>query len=256
MTWGHFNAKIRGKCHLCCLLGKAQQGGHNPCTRQSCSRFSALLSWPHPCFGRHAIVLNELFLAMEGMYSACVLYGCSHLPAGARPAPGASCFSCVVTALRPWEPPTALPAPWWPLTGLGDASSDGTWGPDPTSVWAPRTQVSSSQLVLIHPDSLALLLGDPVLEDTQQLIHAAPRIHLNCGVEAGQCFQLLLLPPAQAQELLLCLGPWQHFPIGTGQLALASKLPSSPSCHIPGLGHHCSSPMGVAPDKCAAPRLH
>jgi hypothetical protein len=73
---------------------------------------------------------------------------------------------------------------------------------------------TSSQLVLVHPDGLALLLYNLVFEDSQQLLHAAPHLSFHGGVEAGQRLQLLLFEPAHSQEFLFRLWPRQQLPGG------------------------------------------
>lgn len=86
----------------------------------------------------------------------------------------------------------------------GDVAARGSGAPR----LRPAALTRKSQLVLVHPDGLALLLHDLVFEDAQQLLHAAPHLSLHGGVEAGQRLQFLLFEPAHTQELLLCLWPW------------------------------------------------
>lgn len=56
------------------------------------------------------------------------------------------------------------------------------WGLDTPAESRSDSAVPASQLVLVHPHGLALLLADLVLEDAQQLLHVAPHVHLHRGV--------------------------------------------------------------------------
>lgn len=106
--------------------------------------------------------------------------------------------------LPPECPPAQLRLPRGSLAGELPDRVDG--GPSPPRHWPlgsghpPGLRSDSgaaSQLVLVHPDGLALFLTDLVFEDPEQLLHAAPHVGLHRGVQAGQGLQLLLLQPAQ-----------------------------------------------------------
>ncbi len=64
-------------------------------------------------------------------------------------------------------------------------------------------RVVRSQQVLLHPDSLLLLLKNLVLDDPDEILHPTPRVRLHTRVQAWQHLQLLLFGATHLQELFL-----------------------------------------------------